>query len=162
MATGRAQFLASRIFAGIGLALDWKDYRSCADDRAIRIALQDVTPAAELPGALAYSMPEQGRSIVVFYDRVQKAIDPPDVPSLLTHVLVHEIAHILQGFKYHSQSGMMKAYWSGADFRQMARRPLPFTDADIWLIRGGLERTSTQNRFIRREAPSPESAQAAH
>src|SRR5262245_11197004 len=72
--TARVEFMASKIFAGIGLTLDWKDYRSCADDGAIRIALQKSTPPAELPDALAYSLPNEAGHITVFYDRVGRAM----------------------------------------------------------------------------------------
>ncbi|HLK46826.1 MAG TPA: hypothetical protein VKT49_01750 [Bryobacteraceae bacterium] len=150
----RAEYLASQIYAGIGLTLDWaKDQRSCRDDTAIRITLQDSTSPGELLGALAYALPQEGSHVVVFYDRIQKAIESPDVPILLAHVLVHEIAHLLEGFKHHSESGMMKAYWTGEDYRRMAIRPLPFGDGDLWLIRHGLEMPETAHGFVHRLSP---------
>ena len=142
----RAEYLASQIFAGIGLSVDWKD-SACPGDRAIRITFQSSTPVTMLPGSLAYALPNEGSHIVVFYDRVQKAIEPPDIPTLLAHVFVHEITHILQGVSHHAETGMMKARWSGADYARMVRSPLPFTDSEIWLIRSGLE-TPLVERFV--------------
>jgi hypothetical protein len=54
-------------------------------------------------------------------------------------VIAHEVAHILQGLMRHSESGIMKAQWTGADCQQMAWKPLPFTDEDVLLIRRGVK-----------------------
>jgi hypothetical protein len=149
LATVRAQYLASQIFAGIGLTLDWvKDRRSCLKDRAIRITVQSSTPATELPAALAFALPYEGSQITLFYDRIQKAVDSSDAPSLLAHVVVHEITHALQGLKHHSETGMMKAHWSAADLSRMARISLPFEEADVWLIRSGLESPRCSESFV--------------
>ncbi len=148
----RAQYLSSRIFAGVGLLLDWTPAdRRCASESAVKITFRNSTRPTELPGALAYALPYEGSHIVVFYDRVEKSIEPSDVPSLLAHVIVHEITHLIQGLNRHSESGIMKARWSEADFSRMAREPLTFTDADLWLIRSGLE--SSQKRFLYRVVP---------
>ena len=53
--------------------------------------------------------------------------------------MVHEITHILQGISRHSDSGVMKANWSGEDFQQMRYKPLPFTEQDVVLIHRGLK-----------------------
>ena len=58
---------------------------------------------------------------------------------LLAHVLVHEIAHILEGVNTHSESGIMKALWSDEDLFEMMKKPLTFTASDIRIIRFGLE-----------------------
>jgi hypothetical protein len=75
---------------------------------------------------------------------------PSDLaPALLAHVLVHEITHILQGVDRHSETGVMKARWTTADYVQIRAQPLPFTDWDIDLIQEGLAsrglRLSAQN-----------------
>jgi len=57
---------------------------------------------------------------------------------LLAHVLVHEIAHILQKTDQHSNSGVMKAVWTHQDRVQMRTGALPFTPGDVELIRLGL------------------------
>jgi len=46
--------------------------------------------------------------------------------SLLGHVMAHEIGHLLQGTTQHSESGIMKARWTGQDFTEKAWRPLGF------------------------------------
>ena len=55
------------------------------------------------------------------------------------HVIAHEVMHILQGVARHSESGVMKANWTGADYQRMAWKPLPFTEEDVLLIYRGLK-----------------------
>jgi hypothetical protein len=135
----RAKKIASNMFSAIGVTLDWRV--SCRAD-GIRISLSDHRLAERLPHALAYSLPYEGSHIVVFYDRVQQAVDQSLVPSLLAHVLVHEITHILQGIQRHSEQGVMKATWNGSDYSAMTWKPLAFTAEDIDLIRRGRSRFS--------------------
>jgi hypothetical protein len=133
-----ARKLATRMFADIGVTLDWRNPRACPAD-AIRIGLTDGHPD-EHRGPLAYALPYEGVHIRVFYDRILRyqRYDPNLVPNLLAHVLVHEITHILQGTERHSGSGVMKANWEVKDFSAMVTKPLRFEDEDIGLIRKGL------------------------
>jgi hypothetical protein len=137
----RAQSVASRMFATAGVKIDWRDPRSCPAG-AILVSLAEVAPASDHPGAMAYAMPYEGTHIVVFYDRIRirsAGVAPNALPVLLAHVLVHEIAHILQGVDRHSETGVMKACWENLDFSQMRFKPLPFTALDVDLIQRGLD-----------------------
>ena len=60
------------------------------------------------------------------------------MPHLLAYVLVHEIAHILQGVARHSETGIMKARWTAEDYQQMWLARFTFEPRDIWLIQRGL------------------------
>jgi hypothetical protein len=89
---------------------------------------------------MAYALPFEGLHVRVFYDRVS---DPQlfpkfDAPKILGHVMAHEIGHLLQGITRHSETGVMKAHWTAADYGSMAFRPLRFTDEDVRLILAGL------------------------
>ena len=108
-----------------------------------------------MPGAMAYALPYEGTHIVVFYDRVTKK--PGNVSILLGHVIAHEVTHILQGVARHSESGVMKANWTGADYQQMSREPLQFTDHDVLLIHRGLKarELSQPSRGGDRESVAP-------
>jgi hypothetical protein len=53
-------------------------------------------------------------------------------------VLVHEITHVLQRANYHSATGIMTAYWTDDDYKEMRMRPLPFNEMDIPLIRSSM------------------------
>jgi hypothetical protein len=132
----QAKLISSGIFAGIGVKIQWHGPRNCPAE-AIFITFSDDEPGSLLPGALAYAMPYEGTHIVVFYDRVKNR--PGSVWCLLGHVIAHEVAHILQGLKRHSESGIMKAQYTGADYRQMTWEPLQFTDEDVMLIHNGLK-----------------------
>ena len=132
----RTKAVASDIFAGIGVKILWHSPRNCPSE-AILITFSNDTPPSLFPGALAYALPYEGTHIVVFDDRVTKKRG--NVSILLGHVIAHEVTHILQGVARHSESGVMKANWTGADYQQMTREPLQFTDDDVMLIHSGLK-----------------------
>ena len=133
----RAKTVSSRIFAGIGVKIQWHNFGDCPP-QGIRISFLNETPSSLMPGALAYALPYEGTHIVVFYDRVKK--NPGNVSILLGHVIAHEVTHIVQGVMRHSESGVMKAHWTVSDYQRMAWEPLKFTDYDVQLIQSGLGR----------------------
>ncbi|HEV2198706.1 MAG TPA: hypothetical protein VGR73_02715 [Bryobacteraceae bacterium] len=142
----RAREMASKMFSGVGVTLDWR--HNCPAD-SIRISLSDQSLAGRLPNAFAYALPYEGTHIVIFYDRVEHVSQPSRRPSLLAHVLVHEITHILQGVERHSAEGVMKANWDGGDYSAMTWKPLAFTPEDIVLLHNGLARRSAQANLPR-------------
>src|ERR1700674_1051120 len=130
--------LANKMFATIGSRLDWRSGEPprTSSTQPIGIELATDTPANLLPGALGSAMPYEGVHIRVFFHRLQSDVVPRSV--LLAHVLVHEIAHILQGTDQHSDSGVMKAVWTHRDHVQMRTGALPFTPQEVERIRLGL------------------------
>jgi len=138
----QAMALAKKIYAGIGVELQWNfKPRSCPTD-GIVVNMAEDTPAQLHPGALGGSTPYEGVHMEVFYDRVLEKAEPKAVPILLAHVLVHESAHILQGTVQHSETGMMKARWDWHDFLDMLWKPLPFASRDVTLIYMGMDKRS--------------------
>ena len=133
-----AQKLASKMFAEIGVRLEWRTSGLCAENDIV-ITLSYKTPDEQLPAAWAYALPFDGRHVVVFWDRIQRKMPPARAPIVLAHVLAHEVTHILQGVPRHSESGLMKPLWTSADYFEMGRKPLPFTTEDVILIQRGLE-----------------------
>ena len=70
-----AQGLASKLFARIGVRIDWRELRSCpADGNALRVSLSYNTPPDQRPGALAFALPYEHSHIVLFYDRIRNLI----------------------------------------------------------------------------------------
>jgi hypothetical protein len=136
----QAQALASQMFGAAGVKIEWREPCHCPVG-AILVSLSEYTPASDHPGALAYALPYEGTHIVVFYDRLHtySVTDPYGLPTLLAHVLVHEITHILQGTDRHSETGVMKARWDQWDFARMRIKALPFTELDINLIQSGVD-----------------------
>jgi hypothetical protein len=138
-----AEMMASKMFATIGVKLDWHYLHSCPEPDAIQIGLSLGAPASEHPDALAYAAPyqsDEGLRIIVFYDRVRRSGGDTPGNIVLAHVLVHEITHILEGVAWHSESGVMKARWDSNDYMRMAWSSLPFSQGDIELIQAGLAR----------------------
>jgi hypothetical protein len=133
-----ARWVASRMFAAIGVTIDWRRGFSGCPSRAIMINLTDNTPTSLLPGALAYALPYEGTHIRVFSDRITQNYNKALVPRLMGHVLAHEITHILEGVSRHSAYGVMKARWVSWDYSRMQVKSLEFTDEDIDLIYRGL------------------------
>ena len=44
-------------------------------------------------------------------------------PIVLAHVLVHELARVLQGVARHSETGVMQAHWTLRDYSEMEDKP---------------------------------------
>jgi hypothetical protein len=130
--------LASAMFAGIGIGIDWREPDSCPKGvGAIQVHLSHAPANSNTSSdALAFAQPYQ-QTIVVFVDRVEQ-LNRKGVRSAMAHVLVHEITHVLEGVDRHSATGIMKARWSDKDYFEMCRKPLTFADEDVNLIYAGL------------------------
>jgi hypothetical protein len=140
-----AESRAYSLFLSAGVNLEWhSDLSFCRRqrDQAIVVSLLTSTPKTFHPGALAYAYPYEGVHIQVFYDRIALAY-PELLHSLLAHVIVHEITHVLQGIDRHSASGIMKAQWDSYDYTLMKRGQLRFTRLDIEIIHDGLAARAT-------------------
>jgi hypothetical protein len=145
----RGQATAAQILNNAGIRLDWgRDERACAQGKGIVFTVSLETPLNRHPGALAYALPFDGTRVVLFYDRVLRAAGPAAAPSLLGHVLAHEIVHKLQGVDAHSASGLMKPRWDKRDYDAMQRAPLPFTQEDLTLMDRGLEWRASRLRPV--------------
>jgi hypothetical protein len=148
----QAQVIADQILAAAGVKIKWHaNPLSCTGGRgkAILITLTGRTPPNEHPGALAYAQPFEDR-IGIFYDRVlqasQQSLFPGLLlPSLLGHVLTHEITHVLEGIDRHAETGLMKARWDASDYERMTRRLFTLTETDIQLIDLGLETRASRH-----------------
>jgi len=144
-----AQVLASKIFAGIRVGIEWSKESYCpSSPDVIKVSLSYTTPNTRFPNALAYALPYEGTHIEVFYDRLKQRAEVGRVPQLLAHVIVHEVTHILQGISRHSVTGIMKATWDSDDFFEIRRDALDFTSLDVELIYQGVDaRTSRARRL---------------
>src|SRR5215468_9997590 len=69
----RARLIATEIFAGVGVRIEWHGHTPRSGQvpsGAVVISLVSQTPAALLPGALAFARPYEGTHITVFWDRI--------------------------------------------------------------------------------------------
>ena len=146
----RAQGLATRIFADIGIPLDWRACELADESSQTAIVVQLVSGKNEglMSGVLGSAMPYR-RHIIIFFDRIETM---EDAWTVLGHVMVHEITHIIQGVFRHSDTGLMKPHWSGHDLMEMRYKPLPFTREDLILLYSALEmrRESTDTPTVAR------------
>ena len=140
LAVAFAQRLASEIFAGIGVKLEWHDgvpgdKAFCADTLTTKI--DPSPPSSASLSALAYATvgSRQAVAIHILYDRIKANRSPELQRKLLAHVMVHEITHVLEGIARHSSEGIMKAQWDDSDYKAMTKHPLPFAEEDIRLVR---------------------------
>ena len=143
---GRAKLIATSIFASIGVPVVWRSgvIRQLGGEGAVSIEMQlDAEMGAQFrPGSLGYAVPyvNSGTRIHVFIDRVLKDKIPTGMAgNLLGYVMVHEIAHVLQGVDRHSAEGIMKANWDEHDHHAIFLRKLPFAAIDARLIHAALE-----------------------
>jgi len=150
LALTRAKYVASAMFAEVGVRINWRAGRPSGpqEDLPILIDLTGNTPENLSPGALAYAQVYEGVHIRIFGDRIEEIGGRSWANQLLPHVMVHEITHILQGIYRHSPDGVMKAHWTIADLQKMAYKPLRFGPHDVTLIRAGLSRRSLAKQAI--------------
>ena len=139
-----SKVMASKMFAAIGVTLNWHEGLNDCPSQGILLNLTEETPAALFPGALGYSLPYEGSHVRLFYDRIAQDRPPILVPALLAHVMVHEITHMLEGINEHSTQGIMKAGWTQDDFSCMIVKPLSFSDRDVDMIYRGLTARTTR------------------
>ena len=132
----QAKSIAAAMFVHIGVKLEFTPTAGTTCGKPIEIRFESGVPRTERPDSLAYALPylEGGTSIHVFIERVAAIAPANRAGVVLGHVLVHEIAHVLQGASRHSATGVMKAHWDAADFRAMESRPLPFDPLDVLLL----------------------------
>jgi hypothetical protein len=106
-----ARLSATRIFAAIGVTLEWHGSNRCPSG-ALSISLKETTPPELDSGAFAYALPYEGTHIVVFLDRIEQRRAPQQTALVLGYVIAHEITHMLEGVCRHSDTGLMKAKWT--------------------------------------------------
>jgi len=139
-----AKKTASAMFAGIGVRLVWAAEKMGGAEPAgvvLHVHFTDRPQARLKDTAVAYSHPFAGgaKAITILWDRFQAQCQQPNLaPALLAHIMVQEIAHVLQGIDRHSGTGVMKARWTTDDYHDMLWKQLPFTAYDADLIRLGL------------------------
>jgi hypothetical protein len=147
---GWTRMLVTSMLGEAGVEVAWlkRPRPSMEHGLIIRVLFDraDLTPN-QFVLARAYPFSGNPRIVTVFINRI-RAISHAvriDEYKLLAHVLTHEVAHLLEGAEHHSESGIMKQYWTKADCNAMAVRPLSFMREDIeWM-----QRALTQLRAAR-------------
>jgi hypothetical protein len=136
-----AKRIASGIFGRAGVTLEWVKQKRGATPACVQVRLLGSTPDDYYPDAMAFAYPYGGcnQRITVFLDRIRaRAADPAREATLLAYVLVHEITHVIQGVRRHSDSGIMKARWTAAEYDAIFGKRMVFEDRDIRLMERAL------------------------
>jgi hypothetical protein len=135
-----AQRTVSRIYAAIGLRVEWSN----AAKTALWVEFDDRSRNFDPPNALGYARPygANGARIHILVDRVQRLGDGGLDATILGHVIAHELGHVLERVARHSESGLMKAVWTSHELKAMRFRFLPFAPEDADLIRAAAVRTA--------------------
>lgn len=145
---GSRKPLASEIFKKIGVHLNWHTGELPAGQRAFGIRTVKRAPHSASPGALAASQLSNAAAveITMYRDRLHLFFNAYSTPVgsdgasierrtvLAAYTLAHELGHAIQGIARHSETGILKAYWSDSDFKDMMFHTLTFTPYDIELI----------------------------
>lgn len=100
---------------------------------AVRIVPWSSTSGGAVFG-IAFLSPEgTGAYSDVFYDSVAKLHEEwhASIPTLLGHVIAHEVGHLLLGTNAHSRTGIMRSKWQGEELRSIAMGGLLFTPPQI-------------------------------
>jgi hypothetical protein len=148
MTLAGAKPIVARMFAEIGVRVEWRtgDPRPQLDQgcgrRSVAVRFAALQHANVDATVLAFALPyAAGVQITVLLDQLSPLSHskPIHARALLAHVLVHEISHAL-GVNRHSESGVMRAFWSDDEKNQMVERPLHFTPDDVELIHRGMGR----------------------
>ncbi|HTS64153.1 MAG TPA: hypothetical protein VMH28_19155 [Candidatus Acidoferrales bacterium] len=134
--------LASDIFASIGIRIKWSR-RVPPEDQVRREGAVSVDirgrEREDQGGRVAEAMPYEGSKVMIAYGRLRWIeLNPLTASKVFAYVLVHEIAHNLQGVARHSDTGIMKSRWTAADYRDMRSGELRFEPYDVQLIQTGL------------------------
>ena len=145
-----AEALASKMLAASDVRVRWsfgsaarpRNQAQCTADRlTIKIMFAQSQRAGLSRNHLAYTYPYDlaAPRVIVNYENIPRNARESEAMSsvVLAHIMVHEVAHVLQRISRHSDTGLMKANWSLADYAAMQTHPLPFAPEDIILIHLG-------------------------
>jgi len=132
---------ASRMFAGIGVSLEWEKAMPTTPEGVV-IEVRFAAGLAGHPGSMAFSTPFDSKpAITVLCDRIllsTERVSPGDRATVFAYVLAHELGHVLMRSNQHSPDGMMKAHWTTSDLVRITHRSLAFLPIDQDAIRRGI------------------------
>ena len=118
-----AQDEVTRLYADIGVPLEWSDAHAAVDPHPHHpAAVRDRRPAPEREtgdGCVGAHRRRQ-RVAYVFYHRVRAEAHRYDVSTelVLACAIAHELGHLLLPMRGHSADGLMRACWSRNEFHR--------------------------------------------
>jgi hypothetical protein len=149
--------VASQIYAQTDVRLDWEVGDPAAPEAhetdqtaalavhkprirsylTVRIArgLEQRTPATAL--GIAYPYAQLGVNATIFEERIENTSKELGVSYgvLLGYAIAHELGHSIPGLEDHSSTGIMRARWGPAEFRDVQAGTLGFSAEQAGRIR---------------------------
>jgi hypothetical protein len=136
----------NRMFAAAGVRIAWRGGHPNRDTLlglAVSIELAETDGPDREVRVLGKTCPFGAgvHRVIVFQDMVRNRANASQIDEykVMAHVLVHEIGHVLERLDRHSDTGIMKARWTPADYQIMQREPLPFAKEDLEWIHNALD-----------------------
>jgi hypothetical protein len=134
----RARSEMTRIYREIGVDVLWQGADALTEQTLlilIRSRMSETIPQTAV-GLASGTAVERGRVAQIFYDRVEQLpVLYVHRPTLLGHVMAHELAHLLLPLESHSPEGLMRARWDRSDLERAQEGRLRFTTEQSRLIR---------------------------
>ena len=143
-----AKHQVSKMMATAGVRIEWLSEIARPRPGVIRITFANQATSAKSATTMAQAKLFEGTNITIFINRVREKTSRDTAWRVLSHVMAHEITHMLQGIDVHAETGIMKAAWGTSDFASMAYQPLTFEPWDIILMHQGLEKRRAANTVL--------------
>lgn len=137
----RAQAETARIYAAVGVRLDWIDPLPAFPRLTMKIIsdsnLGGQKGAADALGAAPAADEGTGRVAYAFYARIEATAQRhgTDVAKVLGLVMAHELGHLLLARGAHSSTGIMSGRWGKFEMELLGAGLLSFTKEQAELIR---------------------------
>jgi hypothetical protein len=144
----RAQEEVTRVYADIGVPLEWREPGEPRADRqpVIRVVLLpyetgDLRRSEKTVMGAAVRAPGGSAAAYVFYRRVRTEADRYEVSAalVLACAIAHELGHLLLPVRGHASAGLMRACWSRDEFHRAEQGQLKFLPGEVAAIRARLE-----------------------
>jgi len=128
-----SQIEVAGILLDIGVVVEWTapndQARDCIHLTLVPVESGSLTQLKHQVLGTATRTQLGTKTALIFFRRVAEEADAYAVPvsRVLACAIAHEIGHLLQTEPSHEPSGLMRALWTRADFRQLSAGRLRFT-----------------------------------
>jgi len=144
---GSATSELTRLYADIGVQLEWRDTPAGSAADVIHVILLpdetgDLRHAADTVMGAAVTINDRTHVAYVFYRRVRAEADRYATSTIqaLACAMAHEIGHLLMPRVRHSPDGLMRAKWYRDDFSRADQGQLRFSPEQVALIQAATDR----------------------
>jgi hypothetical protein len=143
-----AQEEVTRVYADIGVPLDWRQPSGVRDESppAIYVVLLpyetgELRRSEKSVMGAALRTPGGSALAYVFYRRVEAEANRyrVSIALVLAGAIAHELGHLLLPAAAHAPNGLMRASWSRDEFNRAGQGQLRFLPDDVARIRAGLQ-----------------------